>query len=142
MKNHDGETDWQGIANQCARFAGEREFDSRRGSYPLCEIEDADPGRTVLVVYNNNPYSADPGARDDELRRAVARLKAEGIEELATGRYPPFGEEQDGYLYAVIFDAQEKTAQDRVNEVFTEETRRTGRMLASRMSDGGKDGTA
>jgi hypothetical protein len=69
---------------------------SRRGVYPINGIP-AQPSE-VLCLYNNNPYGADTGLRDDETARLRTRLDAAGIRELAYATYPAESE----YTYAML----------------------------------------
>ena len=87
---------WDKLAMVCARDAHRYDFSSRRGVYPIDGIP-VQP-REVLCIYNNNPYAADAGLRDDETARLRIRLKAASIKELAYATYPA----QSGYTYAMI----------------------------------------
>src|SRR5262245_27441964 len=84
------------MAEVFARDAGENCFGSRRGVWELTDV----PG--VVVLYNNNPYAAGKWLREDETQRIRERLVALGCEVLAYAEYPPPGEEDAGYTYAMI----------------------------------------
>jgi hypothetical protein len=103
---------WHSLAYRCAFDACENHFPSRRGVWFLEDIG-------VLCLYNNNPYASDPTQRDketDELRR---RMKEAGIKELACATYPPEGEEDAGYTYAMLIAAEKEKA-DWVRETMEE----------------------
>jgi transcriptional regulator with XRE-family HTH domain len=92
--------DWQRHARNFAQDACENHFSSRRGVWIIEDLG-------VLCLYNNNPYSQYPTLRDEELAEFRRRMKAEGIKELAYATYPPEGEEDAGYTYAMLIDAGE-----------------------------------
>lgn len=111
---------WKQLAQECAVFAHEEEFHSRRGAYPL----DCGCDGTVLVVYNNSPYAAGKHFRQEELIRIRQRLDQLGLTELAFGTWPITGESR-GYTYALLIAKWSKKVQDAVADVVCEETRRT-----------------
>jgi transcriptional regulator with XRE-family HTH domain len=89
----------QRLALAMAEDANENHFPSRRGVWELTD-------RGLLCVYNNNPYQ--PGVvptRDDETARFRAALKAQGLKEVGYAEYPPEGEEDAGYTYALLIEA-------------------------------------
>jgi hypothetical protein len=89
--------DWELFARDAARDACENHFPSRRGVW---YYEDLD----VLVIYNNNPYAAGPQYREAETAEIRELLRAAGIKELAYATYPPAGEKDAGYTYALVLD--------------------------------------
>jgi hypothetical protein len=92
------EAAWQRLAESLAREAYEIHFPSRQGVW---FIED----RGVICLYNNNHYPKHPTFRDEELAKFRARMRAEGIKELAYGTYPPEGQEAAGGTYAMVIGA-------------------------------------
>jgi hypothetical protein len=115
---------WQMLATACARFAFEREFDSRRGCYPI-ELE---RNGVILVLFNNNPYAAGKHFRNEELRRVRQRLNQLGIAELGYGVWPTKGK-QVGYSYALLLDRWSPQMQAAVIKAVEEETNKTTRAL-------------
>ena len=87
---------WDKLARVCARDAHKYDFSSRRGVYPIDGIP-VQPNE-VLCIYNNNPYAADAGLRDDETTRLRTRLHSAKIEELGYATYPATSR----YTYAMI----------------------------------------
>ena len=94
---------WHALATNCAIYASEHEFHSHRGIYPL-----TDHGKTTICIYNNHPYANDPARRDRELASFREFLALEEITELGFATWPPEGDEQPGYTYAMIIDAPEE----------------------------------
>src|SRR5262249_6180037 len=74
------------------------------------------PRLPVLRVLQQPPLRKRPHLRDRMLEAACARLRAEGIELLATESYPMSGEDV-GYTVALIFHAPAEEQQRRVTEV-------------------------
>jgi transcriptional regulator with XRE-family HTH domain len=91
---------WQRLADALAWDAHENHFPSRRGVWFL-----KDEG--VLCIFNNNPYAKYPTLRDEELAEFRRRMRAERIKELAYATYPPKGQEDAGYTYAMLIEAGE-----------------------------------
>jgi transcriptional regulator with XRE-family HTH domain len=89
---------WKLLAYKCALDACENHFPSRRGIWFFEDVE-------VLCLYNNNPWEDHPELRANETREFRRRMKEEGIKELAYETYPPEGQEDAGYTYAMIIDA-------------------------------------
>jgi hypothetical protein len=96
------------FAEACAWDAHENHFPTRRGIWFITNMEN------VVVLYNNNPYAKGRHYRDEETDRIRERLAVEGMEEVAYVTYPPEGEEQAGYTYAMVIRATEE--QQRVLE--------------------------
>ena len=92
---------WYSLAYMCASDACENHFPSRRGIWFLEDLG-------VLCLYNNNPYEKHPTLRDEETAEFRRRMKAEGIKELAYATYPPEGQEDAGYTYAMLIDVDEE----------------------------------
>jgi hypothetical protein len=90
---------WDRVALGFAREMHEENFQSRRGTFGL---EDVD----CVVVYNNNPWADYPTLRDEETADFRILLDRHGIKELAYATYPPPGHESEGYTYAMILDAR------------------------------------
>jgi hypothetical protein len=89
------ETEWHQLAVECARDACENHFDTRRG---MDLMEDG-----VVCLFNNHPYAKFPSLRDEETAEFRRRLAEEGsMAELAYATYPPEGEEDAGYTYAML----------------------------------------
>jgi transcriptional regulator with XRE-family HTH domain len=88
----------QEFAFKCAWDACENHFPSRRGVWIF-----EDEG--ILCLFNNNPYAHMPTRRDEELAEFRRRMKVEGIQEVAYATYPPEGEEDAGYTYALLIKA-------------------------------------
>ena len=119
----------QVMAELCARYAGEEEFHSRRGCYPLeCNdmVVGCDDG-TVLCIYDNNPYSAGPQYREKQLCLFRQRLDQRGYKEVDFGIWPPEGEEQAGYSFALLIDDWSPEMQEEVGAMYQEEV---GRIVA------------
>jgi hypothetical protein len=89
---------WSELAAVLAREAHLEHFPSRRGLWVL-EDEGA------LCVCNNNPYAKHPPLRDEETMEFRRRMEAAGIKVLAYETYPPRGEEDAGYTYALLLEA-------------------------------------
>ncbi|WP_165245545.1 hypothetical protein [Paludisphaera soli] len=108
-----GLIDWRRLAQDLALHACEDHFPTRRGVW---FIEEAG----VLCLFNNNPYEGFPTLRDEELAEFRRLLDVEGLRELAYATYPPEGDEDPGYTYAMIIEAgQEKLgwAEDAMGEI-------------------------
>jgi hypothetical protein len=121
----------QVMAELCARYAGEEEFHSRRGCYPL-ECNDLEVGwddGTVLCLYDNNPYKAGREFRDRQLARFRQRLDQRGYKEVGFATDPPEGEEQAGYTFALLIDDWSEEMQDEIVTIYQEEVHRTIREL-------------
>jgi transcriptional regulator with XRE-family HTH domain len=100
--------DWQRTAYMCAADASENFFPSRRGVWYLEDLG-------ALCFYNNNPYDLYPRRREEEVAEFRKRLKSAGIRELAYATYPPPGEEDAGYTFAMIVDAGQDRAEELCN---------------------------
>jgi transcriptional regulator with XRE-family HTH domain len=96
--------DWTRLAYGCARVAFREDFSSRRGVYLLTTAGE----RGVLCLYNNNPWANHPTLRDEETAEFRKRLKSRRLKELAYASYPPEGQEDAGYSYAMLIDAGEE----------------------------------
>jgi hypothetical protein len=92
---------WDSLAFALARDAHENHMESHRGVW---FIED----RGVLCLYNNHPYAGHPTLRDAEVAEFRQRMDELGIEELAFATYPPPGDEDAGYTFALLIDAGEE----------------------------------
>jgi len=87
------------IAKRTAKMAFEEYSSSRRGVWYVDGI---------VVVYNNHPYAARfPELRDQETAEFRTRIRETGITELAYAIYPPMGQEDGGYTYAMLLAASE-----------------------------------
>ncbi len=97
---------WKHIAEEQAREANQDRHESRWGTVIL-ELTGRRGERrgkrliAVLCLFNNHPYSGDPGARDVETNRLREWLRTVGIEELAYAVYPEGGD-YPGYSYAML----------------------------------------
>jgi hypothetical protein len=111
----------QVMAELAARYAGEEEFHSRRGCYPLeCNEQDGYDDGTVLCIYDNNPYSAGPQYREEQLCRFRQRLDQRGYKEVGFGIWPPEGEESAGYTFALLIDDWTPEMQEEVSKMYQE----------------------
>jgi hypothetical protein len=114
----------QKLAAECAKFAGEVEFESRRGCYPLkCRDRHHDDG-TVLVVYDNHPPQAGWHYRDQLFALFREQLVRHGFRELASAVWPPPEEESGGYTIAMLIDCWSKEMQKQVVDLYLAEVRR------------------
>jgi hypothetical protein len=115
------------LAEVCARFAHEEEFDTPSGCFRLdCAKLELDPDDGVLVcVYDNYPFKAGSQFRERQLCRFRQRLDQRGYRELAFAGYPPEGQEQAGYTFAMIIDDGTPEMLEEVAAIYQEETRRT-----------------
>lgn len=107
---------WREFAKACARDASENHFPSRRGAWHIVDLD-------VLVLFNNNPYANFPSLRDEETAKFRQRLAAKGLVELAYATYPPAGQQDAGYTYALVIQAGKEHQQwvrDTMMELTTE----------------------
>jgi transcriptional regulator with XRE-family HTH domain len=91
---------WFFLALGLAEDAHDNHFSSRRGLWILGE-------EGAICLYNNNPYENYPDRRSEELREFRSRMQDQKIKELAYATYPPEGEEDAGYTYALIIEGGE-----------------------------------
>jgi hypothetical protein len=85
------------VALDCACDAGENHFQFRWGAWTFEDLG-------VTVLFNNNPYAKGRHYRDEEVAWMRAELEKVGIASLAYATYPPEGEEDAGYTYALVLD--------------------------------------
>jgi hypothetical protein len=105
------------LALLAAADAHGNHFEKSRGVWAAEDIP------STVVLFNNTPYAADPAARERETARIRARLRAEGIKELAYATYPPEGEGA-GHTYAMVLRADEGQ-RERLVQLVMEETAKT-----------------
>jgi hypothetical protein len=90
------------LVADCAREACEDHFASRRGFLGL-------PIPGIQCLFDNNPYAADPLARDQQWAILRMKLAEMGIPILASGSYPPKGQdEQPGYTEVLLVQAPDE----------------------------------
>jgi hypothetical protein len=114
----------QKLAVECAKFAGEVEFESRRGCYPLrCKDKHHDDG-TVLVIYDNHPPIAGSHYREQLYALFREQLVRHGFRELASAVWPPPQEESGGYTVVLLIDLWSKEMQKEIVDLYLVEVRR------------------
>jgi hypothetical protein len=115
------------LAEVCARFAHEESFDTPSGCFLLnCAKLGLDCDDGVLVcLYDNCPFKAGSEFRERQLCRFRQRLDQLGYRELGFAGYPPEGEEQAGYSFAMIIGDGTAEMLEEVAAIYQEEARRT-----------------
>jgi hypothetical protein len=99
------------MAANCAQHAHERMLKSHRGTYLINEAPTA--RGQVICLYNNHPYKKPAiNRREMETDLFRQRMRDAGIRELGYSTYPPPGDEDAGYSYAMILDAGESQLWD------------------------------
>jgi hypothetical protein len=91
---------WQAIAHEMAKEAFEQHFPSRRGVWYLEEFG-------ILCFYDNNPYAGCPRLREHQTAAFRLLIQKAGIDELAYATYPPAGEKDAAYTFALLLNAGE-----------------------------------
>ncbi|HEY1068800.1 MAG TPA: hypothetical protein VGE52_21950 [Pirellulales bacterium] len=86
-------------AKRLAKQAHNKEFATRVGVWQIDEHR--------LCVFNNNPWADDAGRRDRETAAFRDWLNSAGITELGYATYPPAGDPDAGYTYAMLLAAGE-----------------------------------
>lgn len=108
-----------------AKYAHTDLFESRRGIRHI--------GDDLILVYNNNPYAADPGRRDEEMALLEVWLGQVGLPALATASYPTEGDSA-GYTAVILTSGTEEDV-TRISAKYEELTTRGHRLVC----DGGTD---
>jgi hypothetical protein len=116
---------WNEFATLHAEDRSKNDFATHRGYFILSDMPTA--SGKAFCLFDNRPYTkADGGNRRREklLELFREKMKDADITELGYGTYPPPGEEQAGYTYAIMLDAGDSKTEI-IIEAFEQSVRET-----------------
>jgi hypothetical protein len=98
---------WNGVASGLAKDASEKHFESRRGVWYIKphRMPDGRQAQGVTCLYDTCRYR-NSSKRAEETLEFRRRTKAAGLKELGYATYPPEGEANAGYTYALVIDGE------------------------------------
>jgi hypothetical protein len=118
------------MAQWAAEDAHERLFSSHFNCYRFeCSLLDPEDDSVVLCLYDNHPYKGGPHWRQEQLTRFRQRIDQLGYTELAHATFPPDGDAQEGYSFAMLIDNYSPEMEDQVRSLYHSEVARTMREI-------------